>query len=384
MREFERGSASFSPAGFEGFEAARRRRLEACLRRCARAASAADWVLGVFDANQDLVAFDSSAAEIDDRTALALLCVVPFPSSAGPVAINLPPGQSPDLPAALGISAGIGPKHSVAIVLLHRGHSNEEWSPAADAIRTAIDEVADELGNVYAGARNGKPPADLDGPDAFFLLSSTYEVDVEWFRNGESGVFAELVRPEARRLPIFLDQAVRRLTASWDFSRIGTCAGRMSHPLHGLALRVVPMLRNEVYAGVFLDVREDGRKTDQTVSTFRISSREREVLHALLDGRSIAEIAQSLNLAESTINDHVARMISKTKTRNRIQMAATLLGWPAIRPQLSKNGDHHAARSTAGDEQDEQGQDGERQRPRPSWRYNIGSGGPLHPSDWLP
>jgi DNA-binding NarL/FixJ family response regulator len=38
-----------------------------------------------------------------------------------------------------------------------------------------------------------------------------------------------------------------------------------------------------------------------------------------------------LNLSESTINDHIARLIVKTNARNRIQMAATLLGWSAAR-----------------------------------------------------
>jgi DNA-binding CsgD family transcriptional regulator len=386
MREFERGLASFSPAGFDDFEASRKRRLEAALRRCARAASAADWVLGVFDANQDLAAFDTSGGDVDDRTALALLSMVPFPSTPGPVALNVPAEQAEKFPGALGISVSVGPLNSAAIVLLLRENAKDFLSPAADAIRSAIGEIAEELSDVYFDGQSSRTAVALDGPDAFFLLSSSYEVELEWLRNnGASGAFAQLVRPEERRLPTFLEQAVRRLTASWNFSRAGTCVPKMTHPFHGLALRVVPMRRNDIYIGVFLDVYDDGRELAEAASEFRISSREREVLHALLDGRSIAEIAASLNLAESTVNDHVARMIAKTNARNRIQMAATLLGWPAMRPRLVKNGALNGAR--AHDDEDREAEkfgSGEGRRARPSWRYHIGSGGPLHPPDWLP
>jgi DNA-binding CsgD family transcriptional regulator len=267
-----------------------------------------------------------------------------------------------------------------------RATSDEAWSRAAAAAGSALGEIAEELSGGHFDDQSKRAPASLDAPDAFFLLTPEYRVEVEWFRNnGASGVFAELVRPQDDRLPLFLEQAVRRLTASWNLSRIGTCVSRMSRPIHGLAMRVVPMVHGDVRVGVFLNLYENGRETDETVSTFRISARERDVLYALLDGRSIAEIAESLNLAESTVNDHVARMIAKTKARNRIQMAATLLGWPARKPRFLKsgNGTSNGARSPETDDP-EGSEDGERRRPRPSWRYHIGSGGPLSSTDWLP
>ncbi len=336
MREFERGIASFSPAGFEDFEASRRRRLETALRRCARAASAGDWILGIFDSNADLVAFDTSGPDVEDREALTLLRMVPFPSSPQPVALN---------PLALGMAATIGPSHSAAVVVLFGEASDDALRAAATAVRSTMDEIVEELEPIYADARNVPLPTAGEGPEAFFLLNSAYEVEMEWFRNnGQSNEFAQLVRPEERRLPLFFDQAVRRLTASWNFSRPGTCVERVSHPMNGLTLRVVPMLRNEPHVGVFFDFSQDANESEDAMPAFRISSREREVLHGLLDGRSIAEIAAALNLAESTVNDHVARMISKTHARNRMQMAATLLGWPAIKPQLTKGGARNGGR----------------------------------------
>jgi DNA-binding CsgD family transcriptional regulator len=379
MREFERGVASFSPAGFEDFEASRRRRLEAALRRCVRTASAGDWILGIFDANADLVAFDTSGPLVEDRAALTLLRMVPFPASPEPIAVS---------PSALGMAATIGPNHSAAVVVLFNEPSGDALSPAAAAIRSAMEEIVEELEPIYAEPRNVPPPVAGEGPEAFFLLNSSYEVEMEWFRNnGESNEFAHLVRPEERRLPLFFDQAVRRLTSAWNFSRPGTCVERVSHPLNGVTLRVVPMLRNELYVGAFFDFSREAKETEDAMPAFRISSREREVLHGLLEGRSIAEIAAALNLAESTVNDHVARMISKTHARNRIQMAATLLGWPAIKPQLTKNGRrngrHNGHNGHAGYGGQGEHDDAGDQRARPSWRYHIGSGGPAHPADWL-
>lgn len=389
MRDIERGVASFSPAGFGGLDASCRRRVEACLRRCLRAAAAEHWVLGIFASNHDLVAFDTSAADLDDRTALALVCMLPFPESPGPIALNDSAERSEPLPPAIGISVAIKTGCSVAIALCMREASSANWSRAGEAVRSAIAEIVDEIGNADFELQNGVAPPALDGPDAFFLLNPEYDVAVEWFRNnGTSSAFGDLVRPESQRLPLFLEQAVRRLTTSWNFSRIGTCVSRMSRPIHGLALRVVPMVHTGVQVGVFLNIYENGRETDEAVSAFRISTRERDVLYALLDGRSIAEIAEALNLAESTVNDHVARMIAKTKARNRIQMAATLLGWPARKPQMFKNGAKHGATNGAhydvSDGQGERPNDEERLRPRPSWRYHIGSGGPMNPTDFLP
>jgi DNA-binding CsgD family transcriptional regulator len=373
MRDLDRAPGSISPAGFEGFEASRRRRLESRLRRAVRAASASAWALGVFDSGQDLVAFDTSGVGIDDRTALVLLCMVPFPVSPGPVALNVSPQQRENLPAALGIAVTAGERHSVALVFRLQEHSKQVWSHAADAITSAVAEIARLVAEFDFHSNGRREPAISGGPGAFFLLNGDYEVELQWQGKDDAFAdFAQLVQPEGSRLPLFLEQAVRRLTSSWNFSRVGTCTSRTAYPLPGLVLRVEPMIRSDVYAGVFLDRCDDGNEVYGPTSKFRISAREREVLHALLDGCSISEIAAALNLAESTVNDHVARMIAKTNARNRIQMAATLLGWPAMRLQRDGNG------APVSLEKPPSPQEGGEEIPRArcSWRYHIGSSRP--------
>lgn len=368
MRDLERGTASISPAGFDGFDASRKRRLDASLRKTARAASAVGWAIGVFDAEQDLVAFDTSDAGIDDRAALALLTRMPFPASAGPIVLNAGAHECDSVPAALGIATDTGKGHSVAMVFLPREHSSDAWAEAAQAIGSAASKVTQEISAFdFEGERKRLTPIP-GGPHAFFLLNAALDVQFAWCSGEDASAFSRLVEPEDARLPLFLEQAVRRLTSSWNFSRADSCEQRTGYPLHGLAMRVVPMLQNDVYIGVFLDQCEEP-DIDSAASTFGISSREREVLHALLDGRTITEIAADLNVAESTVNDHVSRMVAKTNARNRIQMAATLLGWPSMRPDEETA----PARPSFKDRLIEKSDENEEPRARASWRYHPGS-----------
>jgi two-component system response regulator DesR len=60
-----------------------------------------------------------------------------------------------------------------------------------------------------------------------------------------------------------------------------------------------------------------------------LSARERDVLAASADGATIADIAGSLHLSESTVRNYLSAAIGKTNTRNRIEAlnAARTNGW---------------------------------------------------------
>ncbi len=126
-----------------------------------------------------------------------------------------------------------------------------------------------------------------------------------------------------------------------------------------------------VLIGVFLEAETAPHPIDGTATLFRVSAREREVLHALLDGQTVADIAASLGLAESTVNDYIARLIAKTNSRNRIEMAATLLGWPVVRSGLMTA--EKQAEDPAEGALDEPNGSGTSGQPRVSWRYTIPS-----------
>ncbi|MDF8265263.1 response regulator transcription factor [Luteipulveratus flavus] len=60
-----------------------------------------------------------------------------------------------------------------------------------------------------------------------------------------------------------------------------------------------------------------------------LTERERDVLTAATDGRTVADIAGTLHLSESTVRNYLSAAIAKTGTRNRIEAAhaAQEHGW---------------------------------------------------------
>lgn len=328
---------TFLNAGLDGLDAAIRRRIELHLSKATRAAKAAGWAVGVFNGERDLIAFATSGPQIEIRNAFTLLCLVPLPQS-GPVEIKTGPRE--DAFDAIGISVELGENVSLAIVFATPQLEDATHWDAVEAIQSCAGGLAQEMAGLAEDYALPNPAATMSRePCTFFLLSVALEVKIAWNADDKvSKALAELVRPQGERLPLFLERAIRRLTSAWNFSAIATCAPGVAYPVRGLCLRVAPMLWSEIYAGVFLSVYEDAHDTGSVAASFGISSREMQVLHELLDGRSVAEIARALGLAESTVNDHVARMIGKTHARNRTEMIAILLGWPATKAKRATNG----------------------------------------------
>lgn len=59
---------------------------------------------------------------------------------------------------------------------------------------------------------------------------------------------------------------------------------------------------------------------------FGLSAREIEVVRALLRGDGYATIASDLSIAACTVQAHIGHIATKTSSRNRKEIVATLLG----------------------------------------------------------
>ncbi len=245
MISLQAGSGSLRLSGIEGDDAGFNSRVEPIIRRLIRPVRGASWLLGVFDADGDLVEFVLSNAAVDRRFALDQLCAIALPESAEVVNLRVT-GDDGQLASSLGAATTIDPTRSIVLVALRPPTASDKgWSKVAQGLQAAVRQIAKAIAAEPAPALEERrallPPRSADG--GFFLLTPQYEVAVEWQPEPGAREFAELVAPEGGRLPPLLERAVRRLTKSWDLARIETCRAGIAYPIPGLALRVAPDAR---------------------------------------------------------------------------------------------------------------------------------------------
>lgn len=356
-----------------------RNRIDSILARLAKPARTTGWVLGVFDADGDLLDSVISSAQIPRRHAMDLLFAAPAPDAPQAVILRItgPDGKiADDLSASMKLDAS----RSLSLVLTRTHASDAAWRRISEGFKGAFTRIAAEVAtDSNAAADRTRAPKPF-GEEAFFLLTPQLHVALASLSvNAASSEFAKMVTPQSDRLAPVLERCVARLTKSWDLARIESCHPQVAHPVPGLALRVEPMTGNGISIAVCVKRVAQRHPLADAVAKYRFSPRERQVLHALLDGHSVVDIAGMLDLAESTVSDHIARMLVKTNAHNRVELAALVLGWPALRSHLaaqSRPGDGADSGQLPGDITDSLPlpvrTNGEAAR-RVSWRYKIGS-----------
>jgi len=294
------------------------------------------WTLAVFDAHRNLIEFYLSESGIDSRTALDVVFAKPLPDVNGASAhATQAQVDHAQFPFQLTAVATTPNKRCAKLVLLRETHDEAFPLSSSRDARAAISTFAQALalrespdGDETDVTRSRRFPQ-----PALYLLDSSYTMLFMWQPKDIGSIaLAQLVEPHDGHLPPFIESTVRRLTRDWNLERPDTCTAGVARPLPGILLRTIPLLStHSVSIGVLLEPYQTRRSMRTNAAKFRISRRERDVLLLLFDGYSISEIAAKLHLAESTVQDHVKRMIFKTDSHNRIEMAAKLLGWPLSR-----------------------------------------------------
>ncbi len=130
------------------------------------------------------------------------------------------------------------------------------------------------------------------------------------------------------RLPTLLENTVRVLTEGWWGDDPTRQVSGIARPVPFLVVRTQPMTGA---AGLFIGVRIDSRTSSRSLSRpaerYRISPRELRVLGLLIDGAKHDEIATTLSITSSTVQDHIKNMLIKTGSRNRSELIGRVLGW---------------------------------------------------------
>jgi DNA-binding CsgD family transcriptional regulator len=225
-----------------------------------------------------------------------------------------------------------------AIVTLLRDQSLPPFlSTEISLLTLALAAESDRLASVRLSAlceRNTGSTVQHIGPSsapphhaAFYILDADLTIVMSWLPEDSTHV-SELYKgaPIAARLPPILEECVRKLTADWTPTSIKKPG--IARPVASLILRIQPL---KGPAGQFVSARIDRFVPPNTLTEsalrFRFTPREVEVLAKLLDGAQLGDIARSLFISHSTVQDHVRSLLEKSRSRNRTEMIARIFGW---------------------------------------------------------
>jgi DNA-binding CsgD family transcriptional regulator len=130
----------------------------------------------------------------------------------------------------------------------------------------------------------------------------------------------------AERLPRVLEESVRELTAAWSTESVKSSG--LARPVPFLVVRTQPLFGPAgLFTGVRIDRFQPSNSLTGAAAQFHISPREVQVLALLLDGYHLDQIAQQLHITSSTVQDHIKSMLDKTRSHNRSELLARVLGW---------------------------------------------------------
>jgi DNA-binding CsgD family transcriptional regulator len=163
-----------------------------------------------------------------------------------------------------------------------------------------------------------------------YVLDRDLRIVMTWTSPGKRRAAAAVTELHARfaeRLPALIENTVRGLVAGWQSDPATQLPG-LARPVFFLVVRTQPVSSPAgLHIGVRIDRFHPAHSLVKPAARFHISPREIEVLTLLLGGAKLDEIGKTLNIAVSTVQDHIKSMVDKTESRNRTELIARMLGW---------------------------------------------------------
>jgi DNA-binding CsgD family transcriptional regulator len=212
-----------------------------------------------------------------------------------------------------------------ALAIVAKGLSDGPFSSGEEL--TLLELAASCAGRVRGGMPEAYAAWDRgatwSGVPSIYVLRADLQIDTYW-QASEDGFHLAPDRPgEPLRLNPDLEQAVASAVAGLRLSAPHEqaskfCFGRDAISLCRLSGRPVK------YAVTIAPLRKS-LDLAQVSLRYGLSAREADVLSLLSNGATTAEIADTLRIAQSTIRDHIKKILGKTASRSRAQLLSRIL-----------------------------------------------------------
>lgn len=188
----------------------------------------------------------------------------------------------------------------------------------ADAIAAAIFDVNAEDPERVIARR--------DAPIAFTIDSYGSVISTSDEPDGTASTLRTHLMPRNGEVPIVLRGVVAELL---ERKRGGAAGNDLVVVLPFALVRLTPLRSRESTQSSLITVEwiRSRASLEATAAQYSISKRELQVLASMLRGAAVAEIALELSISESTVVFHLKRMLKKTLSKNRTELAARMLGW---------------------------------------------------------
>lgn len=167
-------------------------------------------------------------------------------------------------------------------------------------------------------------------PAQFVLSPGDLSVELKWIPRHEADDALHTILEYPDGLPPVIETAVRELTTGWTDDPASWTPG-IAVPLPFMVVQVRPLHGPAgLRIGVLVERYRSRNPLRYAQEKYAMSARELEVLALVLKGFGTPQIAGFLDIAESTAHDHIKRMMLKTRSRNRVELAAKTLGWRGL------------------------------------------------------
>jgi len=152
------------------------------------------------------------------------------------------------------------------------------------------------------------------------LVSTIDEAD------GDGSSLRTHLMPRNGEVPVVLRSVIADLLERYH---AGVPAGELVSVLPFALVRLAPLRSRAPQAVLLVSIEwlRSRASLEVTAAQYSISKRELQVLSAMLRGAAVAEIAAELSISESTVVFHLKRMLKKTLSKNRTELAARMLGY---------------------------------------------------------